>query len=117
MVEKIVDALTERIDRRSFVGSTVKAMTVLALSIIGVPRVNALVDYKCCHLCANHDPTCTGNCSWSWTCCYTTEHFNYSCAEYYDPCTNTSCPTPQPACADTDASFRCSKATKLSTAC
>lgn len=94
------DILQKLSGRRSFLGTALKAVAALALAIVGVPKAFAVVVYKCCNLCANSSSTCTGTCSWSWTCgckvgigtCTTADTGTWSCLEFYNPCTRTDCP-------------------------
>ena len=112
MVQRTIEFISEELGRRRFMGHLLRAASIVALGLIGVPKAHAYVAYKCCTLCANNDSTCTSTCTWAWVCCHT-DHLNYRCSEYYDPCVMTGCPNPAGSPCEAASGFKCSKATSI----
>jgi hypothetical protein len=120
VLNRVIEKLSTNVERRSFLGTAAKAAVALALGIVGVPSAYAVVAFKCCRLCKTSTSTCSGSCTWSWTCpcttgtqgCSSTDvGHTWKCLEVYDPCQQPACPgSPGPTCVGN----KCSKATRIS---
>jgi hypothetical protein len=95
--EELVQRVGEATSRRKFLAKVSAGTLAFGFTLLGLPRpAEALVTYKCCHLCHNPSSSCSGACVWCWLCCYAGSHYN--CCEYHSNksycgsgCTNVPC--------------------------
>lgn len=108
MISRMVDSLTEAVERRHFLGRMVSACSAVALALFGFDQTaKATLYYKfCCALCSSKScngdySQCTGG-TWCWLCqfpfsgspvgpdtvrrCYV-----YGCIECYNSSAPTDC--------------------------
>jgi hypothetical protein len=91
MLQKLAGRVNTFVDRRGFVGMTLRSAAALAAALFVSPATaDACMCGSCCNLC-NPSTSCTAQyvCSWAWPCCFECHddmgmHYeNYSCREYY----------------------------------
>lgn len=88
MIEKLIEQLSEPVNRRTLLHKATQAAAALGLALLGVRVSSALVIDKCCNLCKASTTGCSGACCWSWT-CPDVDGCRYSCRECY--LTNSPC--------------------------
>jgi hypothetical protein len=116
--DDIVGAVGREISRRTLLRRIGTGALATATVVLGLPAAAeahtchpSLVHYKCCCLCKNHNPSCSGcRCFWCWTCCNThSGRLNYRCCE---------CHTADPApCTNDCDDVKCSIAVRISGGC
>jgi len=105
VLSSMMEKISNKMGRRSFLTTITKAAAALALGIVGVPSAQAFIAVvKCCRLCQSSTSTCKGKCTWSWTCICQTgviegctaadNNKRWKCLEVYNPCSQPQCPTP-----------------------
>lgn len=100
-LEQVVERVGKGVSRRRFLAKAGSVFLGATAAILGMPlAAQGLVCSYCCCVCYSPGGACcSGQCVWSWTCCYV-DGRKFRCSEYYctggacnGNCTNVTCST------------------------